>query len=48
MCVCVCLYFKENLSLRQIETPYFSQCILCQLTIQNKAGYIAVAYCLPT
>ena len=24
----VFLYFKENLSLKQIETPYFSQCIL--------------------
>ena len=40
----VCLYFKENLSLRQIETSYFSQCILCELTIQNKVGYIAVIY----
>ena len=34
----VCLYFKENLSLRQIETPYFSECILCELTIPNKVG----------
>ena len=36
----VCLYYKENLSLRQIETLYFSQCILCELTIQNKVGYV--------
>ena len=44
----VCLYFKENLSLRQIETSYFSQCILCELTtIQNKIGYIVFIYCLP-
>ena len=40
----VCLYFKENLSLGQIETPYFSQCIHCELTIQNKVGYIVVIY----
>ena len=44
----VCLYFKENLSLRQIETSYFSQCILCELTtIQNKIGYIVFIYCSP-
>ena len=44
----VCLYFKENLSLRQIETSYFSQCILCELTIQNKVGYIVVIYRSPS
>ena len=43
----VCLYYKENLGLRQIETPYFTQCILCELTIQNKVGYIAVIYRSP-
>ena len=43
----VCLYHKENLSLRETETPYFSQCILCELTIQNKKGYIAVIYRSP-
>ena len=44
----VCLYYKEDLSLRQIETPYFSQCLLCQLTIQNKVGYVAVIYHSPS
>ena len=43
----MCLCYKENLSLRQIETPYFSQCILCELSIQNKVGYIAVIYLSP-
>ena len=38
----VCLYYKEHLSLKQIETSYFSQCMLCKLTIQNKVGYVAV------
>ena len=32
------------LSLRQIKTSYFSQCILCELTIKNKVGYIVI-YC---
>ena len=44
----VCLYYKEQLSLRQIETPYFSQCILCTLTVQNKVGYVAVIYRSPS
>ena len=44
----VCLYFKENLSLREIETPYFSQCIHCELTIQNKIGCIVVMYRSPS
>ena len=43
-----CLYYKENLSLRHTETPCFSQCILCKLTIQNKVGYVAVIYCSPS
>ena len=44
----VCLYYKENLSLRQIETPYFSQCLLCELIIQNKVGYIAAIHRSPS
>ena len=44
----VCLYFKDDLSLRQIETSYFSQCMFCELTIQNKVGYIVVNYHSPS
>ena len=39
-----CLYYQENLSLREIEIPFFTQCIIYELTIQNKVGYIAVLY----
>ena len=42
-----CLYCKEHLSLMQIETPYFCQCILCKLSIQNKVRYVVVIYCSP-
>ena len=44
----VCLYNKEHLSLRQTETPYLSQCILCKLTIRNKVGHVAVIYHSPS
>ena len=43
----VCLYFKEDLSLRQIEILYFSWYIICELTIQNKVGNIVVIYHTP-
>ena len=32
----VCLYFKGNLCLRQIDISYFSECLLCQININNK------------
>ena len=44
----VCMYYKENLSLRIISTPYFDQCLLCKVTCQNEKGYIAVIYCSPS
>ena len=32
----VCMYCKENLSLRIISTSYFNQCLLCEVTCQNQ------------
>ena len=45
---CVCVYYKENLSLRIISTSYFHQCLLCEATCQNEKGYIAVIYRSPS
>ena len=44
----VCIYYKENLSLRIISTSYFDQCLLCEVTCQNQKGYIAVIYHSPS
>ena len=44
----VCMYNKENLSLRIISTPYFDKCLLCEVTCQNLKSYIAVIYCSPS
>ena len=44
----VCMYYKENLSLRIISTSYFDQCLLCEVTCQNEKGYIAVIYYSPS
>ena len=40
--------FKENLGLRQIDISYFPQCLLCQINISNKKGYIIVLYRSPS
>ena len=39
-----CIYFKEQLKLKQIISPNFSECILCEILMGNKIGYIAVTY----
>ena len=40
----VCLYYKENLSLRSINVPFLSQCVLCEVTLQSQKGYVIVIY----
>ena len=40
----VCLYYKENLSLRIITVSFHSQCVLCEVTIQRQKGYVIVIY----
>ena len=40
----VCLYYRENLTLRLVDTPYIEQYILCEINIQNTTGYVAVIY----
>ena len=44
----VCLYFKGNLCLRQIKISLFPECLLCQININNKKGYIIVLYRSPS
>lgn len=40
----ICPYFRISLELRQVSTPYFSQCLLCKITMQNKVGFISITY----
>ena len=44
----VYLYFKGNLSIRQIEISHFVECLLCQIKINNKKDYIIVLYKSPS
>ena len=38
----VCLYYKENLSLRNINVSFLSQCVLCEVTLQRQKGCVIV------
>ena len=44
----VCLYYRENLTLQLVDTPYIEQCILCEIHIQNTTGYVAVLFRSPS
>ena len=44
----VCIYFKEQLKLKQIITPNFSEYILFDILMENKIGCIAVTYRSPS
>ena len=41
----VCIYYKESLGVRIIDIPNLTESILCQITINNKTGYVLVVYC---
>ena len=44
----VCLYFKENLTLKEIDNSFIAQCIVCEITLQNQKGYVVVTYRSPS
>ena len=44
-----CIFdFEEQLKLKQMITHYFCECILCEISTENKSGYIAVRYGYPS
>ena len=44
----ICLPFKECLKLRHVNTPFFSECLLFENTMQNKMGFIIITYKSPS
>ena len=44
----ICLYFKENLTLKVIDNFFIAQCIVCEITLQNQKGYVVVTYRSPS
>ena len=38
----VCIYYKESLAVRLVDITSLPEYLVCELTIQNKKGYVAV------
>ena len=43
----VCIYCKESLGVCEVKLPNLSQCVICEVSLQNCKGYIGVAYRSP-
>ena len=43
----VCIYHKESLGVRLVKFLNLSQCIICEVFLQNCKGYIGVVYSSP-
>ena len=44
----VCIYYKENLALKVISTPYLNESLLCEVTIGSKKCIIGTVYRSPS
>ena len=44
----VCIYYQESLAVQLVETNYLSECLLCEVSINNKKVYVAVLYRSPS
>ena len=44
----VYLYYRKNITLQLVDTPYIEQCILCETNIQNATGSVAAIYRSPS
>ena len=44
----MCIYYRESLAVQLVETNYLSECLLCEVSINNKKGYVAVLYRSPS
>ena len=44
----VCIYHKESLGVHLVKLSNLSQCIVCEVFLQNCKGYIGVVYRSPS
>ena len=44
----VCICYKESLVVRLVDITSLPECLVCELTMQNKKGYVAVMYRSPS
>ena len=43
-----CIYYKESLAVRLVDIISLPECLVWELTIQNKKGYVGVMYRYPS
>ena len=36
----VCIHYKESLVVKVLDISFINECILCEVFVQNKRGYI--------
>ena len=44
----MCIYYRESLAVELVEANYLSERLLCNSSINNKKGYVAVLYRTPS
>ena len=44
----VCIYYKESLAVCLVDVASLPECLICEVKIQNKKGYVAVMYRSPS
>ena len=44
----VCIYYRESFAVQLVKTNYLNECRLCEVSFNNKKGYIAVLYRSPS
>ena len=42
------IYYKKSIAVQIININFLSECLLCEVTVSNKKGYIAVLYRSPS
>ena len=40
----VCINYRESLAVQLVKTNYLSQCLLCEVSINNKKAYMTILY----
>ena len=44
----MCIYYRDSLAVQLVDTSYLSEYLLCEVSINNKKGYVAVLYRSPS
>ena len=44
----VCIYYKESLAVRIVNITSLTEYVVCEVTIQNRKGYVAVMHRSPS